>query len=225
MSIFSSLFEDLFSSDVDLDVDTDIDVELSEQIEFDPKLGEFVDERNEMQALFAFDRMSHEIDADSYADIKDYFESNDFSPEQFKGVLSNWKGHFGEVEVVQKLTEQGDGSIEYCIPTDTTNPDVDIYGINDKGEIVEKYQVKMSLDKGYINRSLDELPDDVKLICPTEIAGDYENDAVVDVGLSAIEIEGIIESICTVLMENEPWEQQLEPEFYTWVQQANIKGH
>lgn len=221
MNIFSSLFEDLFNTDVDIEVDG----EFAEVIEFDPRLGDFVDEGNDMQALFAFDRMSTEIDAESYADVQDYFESKDFNPEQFKGVINNWKGHFGEVEAVELLTEQGDGTLSYYIPTDTTNPDVDVYGVNDNGDIVEKYQVKMSMDKSYINKTLAELPDDVKVICPTEIAGEIDHENIVDVGMSAGEVEGTIAYICSVLVENEPWEETLSPEFYSWIDGAEIKGH
>jgi hypothetical protein len=215
MDFLSNLFEDLFNDDF----------EMGSDIEFDNQVGDFAGQENEVQALFALDRMTNDIDSTDIEEIQDYFESKDFDEGQFQGVINNWKGIYSEIEVIDILNEKSDGEIEYRIPTDTTNPGVDIYGLNQDGEIVEKYQVKMSLDKGYLNSTLNDLPDDVKLICPEEIASELNSVAVYDIGLSAAEIESTIDDVCNVLISKEPWESDLDDGFFSWFDESSIKGH
>jgi len=187
-------------------------------IEVDSGIHEVMGEADENQVLFALERMTKDVDEASYDAAATYFSEGNFDQDQFNGVVSNLKGVHGEIEVLQEMKMRPDFEANYVIPTSTTHEAVDIYGVDENGKILEKYQVKMSLDKSYIKSALDELPEDVKIICPTEIADELDSDRIVDVGVSLNSVEADIDDLVSVLSAQESWETELGLEYKSWLE-------
>jgi hypothetical protein len=186
-------------------------------IEVDTGIHEVMETADEDQILVSLNRMTDDIDESSLESAYDYFKEANFDQDQFNGVISNLKGVHGELEVLQELKMRPDFEANYVIPASTSHEAVDIYGVDENGKILEKYQVKMSLDKSYINNALEELPEDVKIICPTEIASEFDSDRIVDLNVSLHSVEADIDDIVTVLSEQEPWENELGEGFDAWL--------
>ena len=196
--------------------------EEAELPEYCTEVDSYLTECDSIQAFYALDRMTHEVDGVSMEDVEEYLSTKDYSALQFQGLMNNWKGIYGEIEVLEALNEHGTEGITYKIPSFTNNPDVDIFGIDERGNVVEKYQVKMSLDTTYLNKSLADLPEDVKLICPSEVAEALRSDQVLDVGVHLESVMEELEAICDVVEQKEPWEKELDNEFYNWLDTSKV---
>ena len=138
----------------------------------------------------------------SIAEIDDYVDGFENAPERLSGLLSNIKGIYGELEVRDHLNEGNDG-IFYCLALDTSNPDVDIYGYDAEGNVVQQIQVKMTEDPEYIRTTLQDLPEGVQLISGVEMAVEFPGQ-VLDVGLSAYEIGEDARAAIEILSTQEP---------------------
>ena len=138
----------------------------------------------------------------SIAEIDDYVDGFENAPERLSGLLSNIKGIYGELEVRDQLNESNDG-IFYCLALDTSNPDVDIYGYDAEGNVVQQIQVKMTEDPEYIRTTLQDLPEGVQLISGVEMAVEFPGQ-VLDVGLSAYEIGEDARAAIEILSTQEP---------------------
>ncbi len=138
----------------------------------------------------------------SIAEIDDYVDGFENAPERLSGLLSNIKGVYGELEVRDQLNESNDG-IFYCLALDTSNPDVDIYGYDAEGNVVQQIQVKMTEDPEYIRTTLQDLPEGVQLISGVEMAVEFPGQ-VLDVGLSAYEIGEDARAAIEILSTQEP---------------------
>ena len=138
----------------------------------------------------------------SIAEIDDYVDGFENAPERLSGLLSNIKGIYGELEVRDQLNESNDG-IFYCLALDTSNPDVDIYGYDAEGNVVQQIQVKMTEDPEYIRTTLQDLPEGVQLISGVEMAAEFPGQ-VLDVGLSAYEIGEDARAAIEILSTQEP---------------------
>ena len=138
----------------------------------------------------------------SIAEIDDYVDGFENAPERLSGLLSNIKGIYGELEVRDHLNESNDG-IFYCLALDTSNPDVDIYGYDAEGNVVQQIQVKMTEDPEYIRTTLQDLPEGVQLISGVEMAVEFPGQ-VLDVGLSAYEIGEDARAAIEILSTQEP---------------------
>ena len=138
----------------------------------------------------------------SIAEIDDYVDGFENVPERLSGLLSNIKGIYGELEVRDQLNESNDG-IFYCLALDTSNPDVDIYGYDAEGNVVQQIQVKMTEDPEYIRTTLQDLPEGVQLISGVEMAVEFPGQ-VLDVGLSAYEIGEDARAAIEILSTQEP---------------------
>lgn len=209
---------------LDLFFDSSEDIEAVEfdtiegGIEVDSGIHDVMAEANENQVLFALDRMTNDIDETTYEAATAYFSEAGFDQSQYNGLVSNLKGVHGEIEVLQELKMRPDFEANYVIPTSTNHEGIDIYGVDENGQILEKYQVKMSLDKGYIKQALEDLPEDVKIICPTEIADEIDSERIIDVGVSLRSVEGDIDDLITVLSSDEMWESDLGTGFSSWLE-------
>ena len=138
----------------------------------------------------------------SIAEIDDYVDGFENAPERLSGLLSNIKGIYGELEVRDQLNESNDG-IFYCLALDTSNPDVDIYGYDAEGNVVQQIQVKMTEYPEYIRTTLQDLPEGVQLIAGVEMAVEFPGQ-VLDVGLSAYEIGEDARAAIEILSTQEP---------------------
>ena len=138
----------------------------------------------------------------SIAEIDDYVDGFENAPERLSGLLSNIKGIYGELEVRDQLNESNYG-IFYCLALDTSNPDVDIYGYDAEGNVVQQIQVKMTEDPEYIRTTLQDLPEGVQLISGVEMAVEFPGQ-VLDVGLSAYEIGEDARAAIEILSTQEP---------------------
>lgn len=215
---FATFFEFFEEADIDYDFDSP---EISAP-EYCSEVDNYLMEENSVQAFFALDRMSNEVNGVNIEEVEEYLSTKEFNPIQFQGLMNNWKGVYGEIEALEYLNESGTEGISYKIPSFTNNPGVDIYGVDSEGEIVEQYQVKMSLDSSYLQKTINELPDSVKLICPTEIASQFNSDQVVDLGLSLESVEEELGTICEVIEEKEPWEKALDSDFFNWLESSRV---
>ena len=223
------IFDEFFDFFEDADATTDQIAESQVNIEgvgtppeFCNEVDEYLNDENDVQVFFALDRMTHEVDGVDPEAVENYISSKKFDEGQFQGLMNNWKGVYGEVEVLEHLNENAEDGIEYKIPRYINNPGVDIYGMDESGNVVEKYQVKMSLDKSYLNETLASMPEDVKLICPSEVAGDFDPEKVVDTGISLASVQEELDTICDVVEQREPWEKELDPGFFDWLSSADI---
>ncbi|OUR95713.1 hypothetical protein A9Q84_14525 [Halobacteriovorax marinus] len=206
------LFDFLFEGSEEIEFET-----IEGGIEVDSGIHDVLGESNEDQVLFALNRMTNDVDESTLEEAAEYFKNASYSQDSFNGIISNLKGIHGEVQVLEELEMRPDFEANYVIPTSTSHEAVDIYGVDEHGTILEKYQVKMSLDKSYIQRTLDELPEDVKIICPSEIADEFDDDRIVDVGVKLSHVEANIDDLCEVLATSEPWEAELGPKFDHWI--------
>ena len=173
---------------------------------FDPELeAPAVLSENEFEnVLRAIARSRSDLDdlSSSVAEIDDYVDNFESDPERLGGLLSNIKGIYGELEVCDQLNESHDG-IFYCLALDTSNPDVDIYGYDTEGNVVQQIQVKMTEDPEYIRTTLQDLPEGVQLISGVEMAAEFPGQ-VLDVGLSASEIGEDARAAIEILSTQEP---------------------
>jgi hypothetical protein len=129
-------------------------------------------------------------DAATIAEVEAYIQDFDGDPKRLTGLLSNVKGIHGELEVCERLNAMDDAGadeITYRLSPNTNEPDVDIYGYNDDGEVVRRIQVKVTENPAYIAETLEDLPPGVEVISGTEMAGEFP-DQVGHVGLHASEI-------------------------------------
>ena len=122
----------------------------------------------------------------SIAEIDDYVDGFENAPERLSELLSNIKGIYEELEVCDRLNKSN-AEIFYCLALDTSDPDVDIYGYDAEGNVVQQIQVKMTEDPEYMRTTLQDLPEGVKLISGVEMAVEFPGQ-VLDVGLSVYEI-------------------------------------
>lgn len=138
--------------------------------------------------LRAIARSRSDLDdlSSSVAEIDDYVDNFESGPERLGGLLSNIKGIHGELEVCDRLNE-GNDEIFYCLALGTSHPDVDIYGYDAEGNVVQQIQVKMTEDPESIRTTLQGLPEGVQLISGVEMAAEFPGQ-VLDVGLAADEI-------------------------------------
>jgi hypothetical protein len=197
-------------------INQDIDIPMDNNLEW------VMESSEDTQVLYALDRMTDDIDGIDDAAIGQYLNSKSYSPESWQGLVSNWKGIYGEIKVVDDLNEDG-GDIHYEIPKSTTNPGVDIYGMDEHGNPVEKIQVKMTTDASYIRETLKDLPEDVKIICPTEVAREFaDNDQVIDAGFTHEELLNDISDVSSVVTTPEPWEEELykDENFNSWIESS-----
>ena len=138
----------------------------------------------------------------SIAEIDDYVDGFENAPERLSELLSNIKGIYGELEVRDRLNESN-AEVFYCLALDTSNPDVDIYGYDAEGNVVQQIQVKMTEDPEYMRTTLQDLPEGVKLISGVEMAVEFPGQ-VLDVGLSAYEIGEDARAAIEILSTHEP---------------------
>ena len=138
----------------------------------------------------------------SIAEIDDYIDSFENAPERLSGLLSNIKGIHGELEVCDRLNEGNDETF-YCLALGTSNPDVDIYGYDAEGNVVQQIQVKMTEDPESIRTTLHDLPEGVKLISGVEMTAEFPGQ-VLDVGLSVYEIGEDARAAIEILSTHEP---------------------
>jgi hypothetical protein len=206
------LFDFLFDSNENIEFDT-----IEGGIQVDSGVHDVLGDSSEDQVLYSLNRMTNDVDESTLEEAAEYFKNASYSQDSFNGIITNLKGIHGEVQVLEELEMRPDFEANYVVPASTTHEAVDIYGVDENGKILEKYQVKMSLDKGYIQSALNELPEDVKIICPSEIAGEFDDDRIVDVGVKLSHVEGNIDDLCEVLATSEPWEAELGPKFDQWI--------
>ena len=138
----------------------------------------------------------------SIAEIDDYVDGFENAPERLSELLSNIKGIYGELEICDRLNKSN-AEIFYCLALDTSNPDVDIYGYDAEGNVVQQIQVKMTEDPEYMRTTLQDLPEGVKLISGVEMAVEFPGQ-VLDVGLSAYEIGEDARAAIEILSTHEP---------------------
>ncbi len=193
-------------SDLGIDAeDIGLDQDDLDQI-FDPELGAppVLYENEFENVVRAIVRSRSDLDdlPASIAEIDDYIDSFENAPERLSGLLSNIKGIHGELEVCDRLNE-GNDEIFYCLALGTSNPDVDIYGYDAEGNIVQQIQVKMTEDPESIRTTLPDLPEGVKLISGVEMAAEFPGQ-VLDVGLAADEIGEDARAAVEILSTQEP---------------------
>lgn len=173
---------------------------------FDPELGEpeVLSEDEFENVVRAIARSRNDLDdmSASIAEIDDYVDGFENAPERLSGLLSNIKGIYGELEVCERLNESDDG-IFYCLALGTSNPEVDIYGYDAEGNVVQKIQVKITEDPEYIRTTLQDLSEGVQLISGVEMATEFPGQ-VLDVGLSAHEIGEDARAAIEILSTQEP---------------------
>ncbi|MCK5883017.1 MAG: hypothetical protein KAG61_04955 [Bacteriovoracaceae bacterium] len=193
-------------------------------IPVDVNLNDVLDSSDDLQVLYALDRMTNSIEDLNIAEIKDYLDDYDFDSDSFTGLISNWKGIYGEIQAVDHLNENFGDDLDYVIPDSTNNPGVDIYGLDDDGKIAEMYQVKMTLNPSYIQQTLEELPDHIKVVCPTEIADTFDDVRVVDLGISHADILEDIDNVSYIIKNFEPWEISLQEDthFGEWLDDSDF---
>jgi tetrahydromethanopterin S-methyltransferase subunit B len=216
---------DLFEDDVEVEGGNILE-ELNQEVDIpmDENLELVMESSEDVQVLYALDRMTVDIDGLNVNDIESYLDSKTYSAESWQGLVSNWKGIYGEIKVADDLNEAG-GDLNYVIPAATNNPGVDIYGMDENGNIVEKIQVKMTTDTSYINSTLEELPDDVKIMCPTEVAKQFaDNDQVIDAGFTHEELLDDISDVASVVLTPEPWQEELysDDDFNNWMDTSYV---
>ncbi len=193
-------------SDLGIDAeDIGLDQDDLDQI-FDPELGALaVFSENEFENLLrAIARSRSDLDdlSASITEIDDYVDSFESGPERLGGLLSNIKGIYGELEVCDRLNESDD-EVFYCLALDTSNPDVDIYGYDAEGNVVQQIQVKMTEDPESIRTTLHDLPEGVKLISGVEMTAEFPGQ-VLDVCLSVYEIGEDARAAIEILSTHEP---------------------
>ena len=83
----------------------------------------------------------------------------------------------------------------------------------------------MTTNPSYISSTLDNLPDDVKIICPTEVAKEFaDNEQVVDCGFTHDELVEDLEDVTAVVTSTDPWEVTLYQDdvFKTWINDSYV---
>ena len=193
-------------SDLGIDAeDIGLDQDDLDQI-FDPEPGAppVLSENEFENVVRAIARSRSDLDdlSASIAEIDDYIDSFENAPERLSGLLSNIKGIHGELEVCDRLNEGNDETF-YCLALGTSNPDVDIYGYDAEGNVVQQIQVKMTEDPESIRTTLHDLPEGVKLISGVEMTAEFPGQ-VLDVGLSVYEIGEDARAAIEILSTHEP---------------------
>lgn len=118
-----------------------------------------------------------ELEVASNREIIDHFTQIDDS--SLAGHLSNIKGIYFEQVYVDRLTQQG---IHATIFETTNHPVVDII-VNANDGVVTEFQLKATDSISYINDTLEANPD-ISIIATTEVASAFNNDMVIDSGIS-----------------------------------------
>jgi len=204
--------DDLEGSNILDDLNEGIDITM------DGNLDWVMESTEDVQVLYALDRITNDIDGLNLDEIGNYLDEKSFDPSSWQGLMNNWKGVYGEIKVVDDLNEAG-GPIRYVIPSSTTNPGVDIYGLDSNGDVACMYQVKMTDNVSYIRETLTDLPEDVKIICPSEVAKMIDDPRIVDAGFTHSELLDDIDDVNDLVMSKEPWEQKLyeDNRFESWI--------
>ena len=215
---------DLFDNVEDVDQENLLaDINSHLNIEMDDNLEWVMQSTEDVQVLYALDRITNDIDGLDVEMIGQYLDEKSFNPSSWQGLMNNWKGVYGEVKVLDDMNEAG-GPIHYVIPSSTTNPGVDIYGLDSHGELAGMYQVKMTANPSYIREALSDLPENVKIICPTEVANLVDDPRVVDAGFTHSELMEDIDDVVNLVTSKEPWEQELyaDNQFDNWIDEKFV---
>lgn len=170
-----------------------------------------------IQALYSLDRMTDHIDGFDLEGMKSFVEEKSFDSQSYQGLVSNWKGIYGEIRAVEELNATSHDGLHYVLPQSTNNPDVDIYGLDNNGNIQEMIQVKMTNNPEYIQQALDKLPEGVQLMCTSEVANALHDPRIIDAGFSHADLMQDISDTMEVLNTPESWENSLTPEFHQWL--------
>lgn len=204
--------EDIEDANLLDDINSELNIPMDNNLEWVMECSE------DVQVLYALDRITNDINGLDIEVIGQYLDEKSFNPASWQGLMNNWKGVYGEIKVLDDMNEVG-GPLRYVIPSSTTNPGVDIYGLDSNGELASMYQVKMTDNPSYIRETLSDLPENVKIICPTDVAKIINDPRVVDAGFTHSELLEDIDDVVKLVMSKEPWEQALyeDNRFENWI--------
>lgn len=201
----------------DHNIDHHTQIGESFNLSVDPNIDQVLGAPEHIQALYSLNRMTDEIDGINMEQIHDFVQDKSFDPEAYQGLISNWKGIYGEIKAVDQLNAYSESGLHYYIPSSTTNPGIDIYGVDELGKTQEMIQVKMSDDPSYIQDALTKLPEGAKLMCPSEVAHSFSDPRIIDAGFTHSELLQEINDTTELINTPEDWETAVSPEFQTWL--------
>lgn len=193
-------------SDLETSEDHDIIKKISESYALSTKdAEEFLEVNQSIQHS-----LSKFADVETLSNIDNYIDDFGADPKRLIGLVNNIKGIYGEHEVFEAFQNQVPTNYQLLRSYVTNAKDVDFEMFNESGDVVERFQVKISSNPRYITDTREELSDDITIITTDDAIesiiaehGDLP-DGIISVGLSSEEITHQVEKAINILSSTEP---------------------